>query len=199
MLHRKSRKRDQVDAVALLQRIKIAVARAHPDDIGNAGKTPRRCSHPHHIMIAPLNVNTMIFPQRIKNDLRSRSPVIDIPDNVQMIDDEPLDEIAQGNDKSGRTADLDNSLNDTVIIRFLILDLLFFCDQFFNDVCKITRQRLPHLRACIFGCHAFRDLHEAVKRDLIPVLKIVLLLHDDLQLFLWIVDQRCQTLLIPHA
>ena len=60
---------------------------------------------------------------------------------------------------------------------------------------------IAHLGAGVFRGDPFRDLHQPVQRDLIPILDriIVLLLHDDIQLLLRIIDQRRQTLLIPDA
>ena len=68
--------------------------------------------------------------------------------------------------------------------------------QFLNDVGKLLRQRLAHLRARVFRRHVLADAYQFVERGQIPVVHILLLLLDNLQLLLRIVNQRAQRLLL---
>ena len=121
---------------------------------------------------------------------------------MQMVYHKPLYEITQGNNEFRRPADADNRMDDFVIIRFLILHLFLFRNQFLNNIGKILGKGLPHLGTGIFGGYALGHLHQPVKGDFKPVLQVflaVLLLHDQLQLLLWIINQCRQAALIPAA
>ena len=77
--------------------------------------------------------------------MRTGSPVIDIPDNVKMVDDQPLDQISQRNDKLRRPADADDRMDDLVVIGLFVLNLRLLRDQLLDNVCKILRKCFPHL------------------------------------------------------
>ncbi len=196
--HRKRGKRNQIDAVALFQCIKISIPRRHPDDIGNAGKMPARRPHPYDIVVAPLHIDRMVMLQRIHNDMRPRPSVINIPDDMQMVDDQILYQIAECRNKFRRPADSDDRMDDFIIISFFILNFRLFRDQLFDDIGKIRGQRFSDLGTGIFGRNPFRNLDKAVQRNLVPVLNTALVLfpQDDIQFFLRIVDQRRKSLFI---
>ena len=68
------------------------VSGADTDHICNAAQLSGRCPHPYNIMVSPLDINRMIFQQLIHNKMRSRSSVINITDNMQMIHNQTLDQ-----------------------------------------------------------------------------------------------------------
>ena len=162
LLQCKSRKRDQIDSIAFLQRIQIAVAGRHPDYICNAGKGACCSTHPDNVVISPLHIHAVIMTQCMQNNMRPRSSVVNIPYDMQMVDDKPLDQFAEGNDKIRRSANTDDRMYDLIVIPFLILHLCLFCDQFFNDVGKILRKRFTHLGSRIFGGNVLCDLHQTI-------------------------------------
>ncbi len=55
--HGKGGKGYQVDAIAILQGIQIAIARGNPDNRRNTRQMTARRAHPHHVMIAPLDIH----------------------------------------------------------------------------------------------------------------------------------------------
>ena len=101
--------------------------------------------HPDNIMVSPLYIHRMITAERIQNDMRPGPPVKNISDDVQMVNDQPLNQIAQGNDKFRRPADTDNGMDNFVIISFLVLYLRLLRNQLLYYVGKVFRQSLPYL------------------------------------------------------
>ena len=90
----KGGKRQQVDAVTILQGGEIAVSGRHADHVGNACQASRRSAHPHHVMIAPLDIHGMVLTQGIHDDMGTGSSVIDVSDDMKVINDQPLDQVA---------------------------------------------------------------------------------------------------------
>ena len=118
--HGKARQRHEIDAVAILQNIKIAVFCGDAQHIRNTCLIARSRAHPQHIMVAPLDIHGMIFHQCIHDQMRVRPAVKNIPDHMQVIHDQTADQVAQGNDQLRRTAGLDHGIDDLVIIILLI-------------------------------------------------------------------------------
>lgn len=67
----------------------------------------------------------------------TRTSVVNITYNMEMIDDKSLDQIAQGNDKVRRPSDSDDGMNDLIVVTFFIGNLRFFCDELFYNIGKI--------------------------------------------------------------
>ena len=135
----------------------------------------------------------MICTQGIHDDMRSLAAVIDIADDMQVVDDKALNQIAECDNTFRCPADPDNRIDNFVIVKLFVLNFFFFGNQLFDDIGKIVGQRLAHLGAGIFGRNAFGHLHQPVNRDLEPILQhilILFLLTDQLQLFLRIINQR---------
>ena len=128
-----------------------------------------------------------------------RPSVVDVPHDVEMVYDQALDQLAQGHDELGRPADPDDCADDFVVVRLFVVDLLLLRDQLLNDIGEVLWQGLSHLGAGILGGHPLDNLHQPVEGDFVPVLQIVLFLSDNLQLFLRIIDQGSQALLVPAA
>ena len=200
-IQRKRGKRDEVDSISFLQRIQIAVSRRHAHNVGDAGEMSARSSHPHDVVVAPLDVDRVVLTQRIQDHMRSRSSVKNVAHDMQMIDDQPLDQVAERYDKFLRPSDADDRVYDLVIVGLFVLNLRLLRDQLFDDIGEILWQRLAHLGSGIFRGHPLGDLYQTMQGDLIPVLDgaFILLLQHDLQLFARIIDQRRQTLLVFYA
>ena len=121
---------------------------------------------------------------------------------MQMIDNQPLDQVAERGNEFRSPSDTDNGMDDLIVLSFLILYLFLLRNQFFNDIREILGQRLPHLGTGILGSHSLGHLHQPVKGNLKPVLQIfliILLLHHQLQLLHGLIDQRGQAPLVPAA
>ncbi len=140
----KRRKRDQIDAVALLQRCQITVSGGHADHITDAGPLSAGRPHPYHIMVTPLHIHRMILTERIQNNMRPRPPVVDISHDMKVIDNEPLDQIAQCYNKLLGSVQANDRMDDFIIVSFLIRQLRLLCDQLLNNIGKIPGQSLAH-------------------------------------------------------
>ena len=197
--HGKGYQRYQIDSISVLQCIQIAITGSHPDDRGNTCQMSAGRSHPDHIMVPPLNIHAVIFLQGIQNNVRPRSPVKNIPDNMQMINHQPLNQFAQCDNKSRRTANADNRMDNFIIVGFLVLDFRLFCDQLLDNIRKIFWQCFSDLGAGIFGRNPFSNLNQPVQCDFIPVFDIIFLLHHQFQFFLWIIDQCGKAFFVSAA
>ena len=70
-----------------------------------------------------------------------------------------------------------------------------------NDVGEVARKRLAHLRAGVFRRYVAAHHHQAVKRNEIPVFKLIggsLALHE-VEFQLGIVDESAKLLLLAHT
>ena len=150
-------------------------------------------------MIPPLDIYRMMFHQLVHNQMRSRTSVVNITDNMKMIHNKPLNQFTKCYNKLLSSSDADNGTDNGRIIRFLICQSLLFCNQFFNYIREILRKRLSHFGAGILACRSLTDLDQTVERNLIPVIHIRFCLTDLFHLLPWIVDQCCQCLLISRT
>ena len=56
---------------------------------------------------------------------------------MQVVNHQPLDQIAQRHDKLRRPADTDNGMDNLIIISFFVLHLRLLRNQLLNDIGKI--------------------------------------------------------------
>ena len=92
-VHRKGCQRQKVNAVILLYRIQICISGLDTQHITNQGLTACRRAHPCDIVVAPLDIHRMIMRQNIHDSCGMRTPVINIPDNMQLVNRKPLNQI----------------------------------------------------------------------------------------------------------
>ena len=142
--------RHQIDTIIIFQRVQVAITGTDTDHIGNAGRMAAGCSHPEHIMIAPLDINRMIGHQLVHDCSRSRSSVENITHNMQMIHNQTLDQIAHSHNKFLSTVDADDRIDNLIIISFFIQNIFSFVEQFFNNISEILRQCFSDLGTGIF-------------------------------------------------
>ena len=193
----KGRQRKQIDPISILQNVKIPISCTDTDHIRNTASLSGRSSHPQHVMISPLNIHTVVFHKLFHNNMRTRTSVINIPDNMQMIHDQPLDQLTERNDKFLRTAHPDNRIYNFIIIGFFIRKLRFLRNQLFNDISKIFGQCLPDFGTGIFACRPLTHLDQTIQRNLIPVLHVALFFFDPVHLLSRIINKSSKGLLIP--
>ena len=65
----------QVDAVAVLQHPMVMVRQGRFKHCTDAQRAAGCGPHPHYVVVAPLDVHTVVTHQQIQDDLRMRSPV----------------------------------------------------------------------------------------------------------------------------
>ena len=148
-LHGEGGQRKQINAIPIFQRGQISIAHSHTNHIRHASIITGSSAHPEQIMVTPLNIKIMIVAQRIHNDVSSWSSIIDISHYMQSINGQTLYQVTHGNDKiirpSGRDDCADNHIDVSMLIRF---DRRLM-HQLLNDIGKLFRQRLTHLRSGI--------------------------------------------------
>ena len=189
---RKGCQRQHIDAVAVLQNVQIAVAGRKAYDRGYTGERPCRGAHPDNVVVAPGNVHRMVAHQPVHNFVRTGSPVVNISQDVKMVYDHGLDQITERRNERLRASDLDNGIDNRIIIGFLVQNLRFFCDQFLDDIGKIPWKSLADLGSGVFGGSSLAHLDQTVKRDLIPVVKILFRFPDQVHFLGRIIDKCSQ-------
>ena len=124
----------------------------------------------------------------------TRTTVVDIPQDMQLVDGETLDDITQGNDEVVSTSCRDDGVDNHVDIRRLVAVIRPLMQQFLDDISEILRQRLTYLRAGVFAADITAYGNESVDGDVIPVLYIRLGSLDEFYFLFGIVYQGTQFL-----
>ena len=168
----KCRQRKQVDPVPFLQNIQISVARADPYDVGDAAQLSAGRAHPLDVMVPPLNVQTVVVHKGIHDIIRSVAPVINIPENMEMVHDQAPGQLREGLDEALRPADPDNRIDDLLVIRLFILNIAALRDQLVDHVRIILRHGFSHLGPRILAGSIFADLDQPVQHDPVPVIHL---------------------------
>ena len=90
---RELQKRRERNAVAVLDRVDVAVFQRIDDCGRDERAVARGGAHPQDVVIAPLDIHIMIGKQPVHDDVRAGAAVEHVADDVQPVDDEPLDEV----------------------------------------------------------------------------------------------------------
>ena len=195
-LHGEGGQRQEVDAIAILQGGHVAEAQTHADYVGHTGSVARRRSHPKQVVVAPLNVEVVVITQDIHDQVCPGTSVVDVAYHVQQVDRQPLDQVGQSDDEIvGPTCGDDGSDDLIDIGRFVGFDGRLV-QQLLDDVGKLLRKRLAHLRAGVFRGDIAAHAHQLVQRHPVPIVEVALFLSNKLQFLLRVVDQRTKILLL---
>lgn len=118
---------------------------------------------------------------------------------MDAVNGEPLDQVAEGDDEMARPLGGNDGGDDAAIVCLLILHLLLFAKEFFDDVRVIARKFLAHARTGVFGGDAPVHPYQAVDGRLVPVVQVLLRRFDAGKFFRRIVDERGKGLLFLHG
>ena len=122
---RKHRQRAQVNSVAVLQYIKSIVTERHTQNIADTRPVARRRAHPRNIMIAPLDIHIMEMHQFLQNDIRSRTTVKYIAQDMKIIDRQTPDQAADHDNKAVRHPDVNQGIDKfAVILRLIVIGII---------------------------------------------------------------------------
>ena len=146
-------------------------------------------SHPHHIVIAPLDIHVMVLHQVIQDHIRMRATVENIADDVQHIYRHAFDERCHFDNKSVCAAGIDNSADDIVIVAVAV-GVGRSVEQLFHNVGKFFGKRFAHLGAGILGSRKPANGDEPSKHYAIPIVKIRYGGFGFNELFAGVIDQR---------
>ena len=114
------RKRTNINPIAIFQHIKVIVGGGDAKDIRDASRVPGTCSHPIHVMISPLDIYIMKGQKFFHDAVRPCPPIVDIPDNVQTINAQILDQLTEGNNKLFSSPDIHDSFQNFFMIEISV-------------------------------------------------------------------------------
>ena len=102
-------------------------------------------------MIAPLDVHIVKAHQLLHDDISSWPPIENVPDNVEIVNGQVLDQAAQGCDKLVRNAVVDDGMDNFIVIELFILVVSVHMEQLINGVGILLRHLFADLGPGIFG------------------------------------------------
>ena len=114
-------------------------------------------------MITPLDIKIVVVAEVIHDMSCPRSAIEDITHNMQAIDYEVVNEMADGFQKILCLTRFDDGLDDGVVIHLSVGLCFRFMEELFDDVCKLFREQRAHFRAGVFYGYCtryFGNLHE---------------------------------------
>ena len=100
---------------------------------------------------------------------RPGAPVEDIPDDVQLIHDHPLGQVAEGGDKGLRPVDLNDGVHDALKVFLAVGVVLVGVHQLVDDVLEVGGQRLAHLGTGVLGGGGPADGDQLVEDVPVPI------------------------------
>ena len=169
-LHRQTRQGQHIDPIAALEGGRIGIAQGDTYRIGHAGGIADRSPHPEHIVIAPLEVEVVVGQEALHDDISPWAAVEDVAHDMQPVDRQALDGLAQGRDEVIGLPRLDDGVEDGADVGRLLGVHTVLVRQLLCDVAVLRGQRLAHLTAGVLLADALQHLDELIERDLVPVI-----------------------------
>ena len=151
-LHGEGGKWKEVDAVAILQGWQIAISQGDAKHIADACSVACCSAKPFDVVVSPYDVEVIVVAQRFHDEMRSRSSVEDVAQQVQAVYGKFLNQLAYLDDEFIGTLRVDNRLHNHVVVLMLLLAVctIAFVQQFLDDIAEFLRQFLADFRAGIF-------------------------------------------------
>ena len=196
LLHGKEGQGTDVDAVAVLQGVKVAVFEGVAQCVCDAGGVAHGGAHPQHVVIAPDEVHPVAVDEIVHDQLGRGAPVEDVPHDVEPVHREPGDQIGQGDDELVLDPGGDHVVDDALKIPALVAVVLVGVDELLNDIGEFLGQPVADLGPGILVRGLAADGDQPVDGDPVPGIGVVRVG----QLPLRVVDQQCQGvfLLLPQ-
>ena len=144
------------------------------------------------IVVAPLDIDRVVVHQHVHDDVCAWAAVEDIADDVQVVDDQPLDQIAHGDDEFLGAVGFDDGRDDRIEIFAFVINIVVFVEKFIDDVAVPARQRAAHLGTRVLGGAQTADFKQAAECDAVPLGAVGRGLSQLLEFFFGIIDQRCE-------
>ena len=129
-LHGKGGEGHHVDAIALFERLRVGVTQRKAQQARHADWAARCRAHPEHVVVAPFDVQVMVVAERVHDEVGAGSPVVYVAEDVELVDGQALDQVAQGDDEVVRAAGRDDRVDDDVEIGLLVVVLDGLVKQF---------------------------------------------------------------------
>lgn len=136
-VHGKGGKVDEVDAVAVLQGQHVVVAQGDANDVAYTNIVACARAHPQHVVVAPGDVPVVVTGQDVEDGVGTGTSVINVTKDVELVDDEALDDVADGDDKLVGAANLDDRGDDRSHIVDFVLRVGMLMEQLLDDVGEV--------------------------------------------------------------
>ncbi len=188
----------EVDAV-LLDGGEVGIAQTDAEHVADAGVVAGGGTHPEDVVIAPLDVPRVILAQGVHDLMGARAAVVDVAEDMELVDGQALDHVADGHDEVVCPARGDDGVDDDTDVGGLVAVAQALVEQFLDDIGEVGREGLAHLRTGVLRRDVATDLHQLVDGDAIPVVEILLLGLDEFEFLLRVVDERAEFLLLRLA
>ena len=126
-VHGKGSKVDEVDAVA----------QGDANDVAYTNIVACARAHPQHVVVAPGDVPVVVTGQDVKDGVGTGTSVINVTEDVELVDDEALDDVADGDDKLVGAANLDDRRDNRSHIVDFVLRVGMLMEQLLDDVGEV--------------------------------------------------------------
>ena len=192
---------EQVDAIAFLKGLDVGVAYRYAEHGGDECEVAGGCTHPFDVVVAPLQVEVVVTREGVHDLPGSRTTVEDIADDVELVDDETVDEVADGDDERLASTDFDHGVDDGVVVVLPVGFALCLIEEFGDDVGEFGFEEFLELRTRVFVVDEACHLDDLVDGHAIPVVEVlgILLFLDEFELVLRVVDECAQLALVAVA
>ena len=185
----------QIDAIAVFQHSVIMIGQRGLEHRADADGAACGSSHPHHIMVAPLDIHIVVAHEQVQNDVRARAAIKQVAHDMQLVHGQMLDQFAQPHDEAVCTAIFNNTAHDLTIVKVFIVVFKVGVEQLVQNVTAAGRQTAAHMLPRMFGGHQPTDIDEPEQCFGIPLIQRLLAGTAGLelgQLFVGVIDQCCQ-------
>ena len=86
----------------------------------------------------------MVLPERVHNLVGTGASIVDVAEDMQLVDGQPLDHVADRADEVVCPSCRDDGVYDDGYVGGLVLVVGTLMQQFLNDVREVYGQRLAH-------------------------------------------------------
>ena len=90
----------------------------------------------------------------------ARTAVEDVAQDVQLVDAQLVDDVADSHDEAPHLSRLDDGLHDALEVGLLVVVDGALVQQFLDDVCELRGQGFAHLAPRVFAADGLADLYE---------------------------------------
>ena len=162
----------QTDTVAVFQRLHVAVAQAGADYIGDTRFAASGAAHPQNVVISPLDIDLVVFHQRIKDKVRTGAAIIDVADDVESFNCQVSNQFSQTCDEGQRAAGRHDRFDLALVIRRFVFDAFLIVEQFFDGFGHRLGQKIPYRLAAILCAQLACEFYQANQRQLAPLVLV---------------------------
>jgi hypothetical protein len=133
-------------------------------------------------MVAPLDIQLVAIHEGIDDFVREWASVVDVPDNMQVVDNKALDDMRNGSYELSRAVQGNDGLDDFFVIILFVCHDRVFEKQLLDDIGIIGRDRFSDFRARVFRNGEGAQFRDALRLSKIDFLFGIQAIHDHINL-----------------